>query len=55
MAIRTRRPHKKEVNEKKEKSKKLMAESVITNKQQCMDFKLNHNEKWEQFAGKKLD
>ena len=42
-------------NKKKEKCKKLMAESIVTNKQPCVDFKLNHDEKWEQFAGKKLD
>jgi hypothetical protein len=42
-------------DKKKEKRKKLMAESIVKNKEQCVDFKLNHNEKWEQFAGKKLD
>ncbi len=31
-----------------------MAESIITNKHQCTDFKLNPDKKWEQFAGKKL-
>jgi hypothetical protein len=48
---------KRKSNKEKEKCKKLMAESVITNEQQCVDFKLNlnHNEKWEQFTGKKLD
>ncbi len=38
-----------------EKHKKLMAESIATNKQQCVDFKLNHDKKWEQLAGKKVD
>ncbi len=48
---------KRKRDKKKEKRKKLMAESVgiVTNKQQCTDFKLNPNEKWEQFPGKKLD
>jgi hypothetical protein len=46
---------KRKSDKKKEKHKKLMAESIVTNKQWCVDFKLNHNVKWEQFAGKKLD
>jgi hypothetical protein len=32
-----------------------MAESVVANKHQCADFKLNPDKKWEQFTGKKLD
>jgi hypothetical protein len=46
---------KRKSDEKKETRKKTMAESIITNEQQCGDFKLNHDEKWKQFAGKKLN
>jgi hypothetical protein len=52
---RTRGPQKRKSDKKKEKHKKLMAESVVTNEQQCVDFKLNPGKKWEQFAGKRLD
>ncbi len=46
---------KRKSGKKKETCKKLMAESIVTNKQQCADLALNLSKKWEQFAEKKLD
>jgi hypothetical protein len=46
---------KRKNNEQKETHKKMIADNMLQNKQQCSEFKLNPDKKWENFAGKKVE